>query len=137
MTGSHPREDTGRPQRTGSSYYGTLFPHGYHACMTGPPKSAFKPKNYPLISHISQFHSLGFHVSPKLISAQALTIQEGFSLSGRGQLEKTIPLQFKASHIVGAWVQDSHCIFFFPSHIFTTTERNLNEKICENVSDLP
>ena len=80
MTGGHPRGRTPRPQRTGPSYYGIFSQHGYGPCMTGAPRSALEPKNHPLLLPSSQFHSLRFHVSPKLLSVQA----EVFSLSLEG-----------------------------------------------------
>lgn len=107
-------ERTPRPQRTGPSYYGTFFWHGATSCIIGPLKSGFKLKNFPFVC---LFHSLSFTVSPKSISAQVLAIQEGFSLSGRVQLEKTNNLQFKTSHIVRFGVRGV-ILLFFPSQAF-------------------
>lgn len=84
---------------------------------------------------MSQFHSLTFNVSPKPVSAQVLAIWEVFSLSGRVEIEKTF-YNSKLPISLGFGSEDVILLFLFPSQAITN-KRNLNEKICENVSDLP
>lgn len=88
-----------------------------------------------VLSHMSQFHSLTFNVSPKPVSAQVLAIWEVLSLSGRIEIEKTF-YNSKLPVLSGFGSKDVILLFLFPSQA-VTNKRNLNEKICETVSDLP
>ena len=90
------------------------------------------------LSETSQFPSFSFNVSPQI--SECLSVGHplgGFSLWKAAVRENT--LHFKASHIVGVWSQGCHFTisFFYPSQAFITNKRNLSEKLCENVSDLP